>query len=490
MKGMMSMAKYFVYMLRCADGTLYTGISTDVERRLDEHNRKTASKYTRVRLPVELVFQEEAQNRSEALKREAAIKKLTKKQKLSLIATCLCLLLVWSGCATRTALPKHVAKQARPMPAHAFLATKAPYPEPSGSRQEEPPKNCSPVHIEGLFRHGSRYPTKSTTIENAASALKEAKAAGNLSKEYEEALERMERILPTLKLGELTEQGTRDHFALGKRMGVNYAALFRNNLRVLSFATHKQRTRDSREYFLKGLDSVQPMQSKLEDGDPRVLRYFDYCKSYIDYKPSIAERIAPDKTKVTDIKHGFYSLCQLDYNLGREKSGLYFCSLLTKAEQRTLGEIANTETYYKLGPPADAGMSCAAIEPMFARMQSVVRGEKLPAADLAFAHAETVVPVSVFFEIFEPQIGQWFASEVGPMAANIQFVTYMCSNQDKRSYKVKLLYNERERHFNIPQCKNSYYCDWELVKGYYEKRKQELGMKSCSRADFDAHCNS
>lgn len=473
------MAKYFVYILRCADGTLYTGISTDVERRLDEHNRKVASKYTRVRLPVELVFQEESETRSDALKRESAIKKLTKKQKLSLIATCVCMLVVWSGCATRTALPKRVSTQTSAAPANAFLATKAPYPVPSGSRQEEPPANCAPVHVEGLLRHGSRYPTKSTTIENAARMVTD-----------KEVRERIEKVLPTLKLGELTQYGGQEHFALGRRMGRNFSALFQSNKSVVSLATHKQRTRDSRENFLKGLESILPMQSTLADGDPRVLRYFEYCKSYINYKASLADQFSDEKQKANAITHGLYNLCQLDYNLGREKSGLYFCSLLTKAEQKWFGEKSNTETYYKLGPAADPGMSCASIEPMFARIESVVRGESLPAANLAFAHAETVVPVSVFFELFDPAPERWFAAEVGPMAANIQFVTYQCSSGGKRSYKIKLLYNERERHFNVPQCQNSYYCDWEFVKGYYEKRKQELGMKSCSQADFDAHCNS
>lgn len=75
-----------MYMLKCADGTLYTGITTDTARRLDEHNDSTkGASYTRSRRPVTLVYQEELASRSEALKREYALKNLTRIQKLALL---------------------------------------------------------------------------------------------------------------------------------------------------------------------------------------------------------------------------------------------------------------------------------------------------------------------------------------------------------------------------------------------------------------------
>ena len=77
---------WFVYILRCADNSLYTGITTDVERRIGEHNgnNKTGSKYTRVKRPVILVYKEQAPTRSEALKREKIIKRMSHKQKEAL----------------------------------------------------------------------------------------------------------------------------------------------------------------------------------------------------------------------------------------------------------------------------------------------------------------------------------------------------------------------------------------------------------------------
>ncbi|WP_432472499.1 GIY-YIG nuclease family protein [Amphritea sp. HPY] len=80
-------SSWCVYILRCADQTLYTGVTTDPDRRLKEHNEsdRLGAKYTRVRRPVELVYQEPRDNRSLACQREAAIKKLSRKAKLELI---------------------------------------------------------------------------------------------------------------------------------------------------------------------------------------------------------------------------------------------------------------------------------------------------------------------------------------------------------------------------------------------------------------------
>ena len=76
---------WFVYMLRCRDGSLYTGYTDDVQRRLETHQSGKGAKYTRSRLPVALAYQEELPDKSSALRREAAIKRLTRQEKLQLI---------------------------------------------------------------------------------------------------------------------------------------------------------------------------------------------------------------------------------------------------------------------------------------------------------------------------------------------------------------------------------------------------------------------
>ncbi|MBL4710954.1 MAG: GIY-YIG nuclease family protein [Gammaproteobacteria bacterium] len=83
----MSKKSWFVYILRCADNSLYTGITIDVNKRLNEHNGidKNGAKYTQARRPVKLVHQETTASRSEACKREYEIKSLNKEQKEMLI---------------------------------------------------------------------------------------------------------------------------------------------------------------------------------------------------------------------------------------------------------------------------------------------------------------------------------------------------------------------------------------------------------------------
>jgi predicted GIY-YIG superfamily endonuclease len=82
------MAEAWVYMLRCADGSLYTGWSTDVSRRLARHRAGTASRYTASRLPVELALALPMADRTAARREEARIKRLDRTSKLALIAGC------------------------------------------------------------------------------------------------------------------------------------------------------------------------------------------------------------------------------------------------------------------------------------------------------------------------------------------------------------------------------------------------------------------
>lgn len=76
---------HYVYVLECADGSLYTGYTTDLERRIGEHNDGTGAKYTRGRTPVKLVYTERFESRSAAMSREYAIKRLSRAEKEALV---------------------------------------------------------------------------------------------------------------------------------------------------------------------------------------------------------------------------------------------------------------------------------------------------------------------------------------------------------------------------------------------------------------------
>ena len=76
---------HYIYIVKCSDGSLYTGYTTDLDRRMKEHNSNTGAKYTRGRTPVSLMYYEEFNSRSEATKRESNIKKLKREEKILLI---------------------------------------------------------------------------------------------------------------------------------------------------------------------------------------------------------------------------------------------------------------------------------------------------------------------------------------------------------------------------------------------------------------------
>ncbi|MGM9550492.1 MAG: GIY-YIG nuclease family protein [Faecousia sp.] len=77
---------WYLYILQCGDGSLYTGITTDVEKRLEAHRSGKGAKYTRGRVPLELKYRESCGTHSDALKRELEVKRLSREEKLTLIA--------------------------------------------------------------------------------------------------------------------------------------------------------------------------------------------------------------------------------------------------------------------------------------------------------------------------------------------------------------------------------------------------------------------
>lgn len=76
---------FYVYILKCADGTLYCGYTNDLEKRLNAHNSGSGAKYTKSRLPVEMLYHEDFSCKADAMRREYAIKRLTRGEKLALI---------------------------------------------------------------------------------------------------------------------------------------------------------------------------------------------------------------------------------------------------------------------------------------------------------------------------------------------------------------------------------------------------------------------
>ncbi|MGL4344396.1 MAG: GIY-YIG nuclease family protein [Cellulosilyticaceae bacterium] len=81
---------HYVYIVECQDKTYYTGYTCDIEKRIKAHNEGKGAKYTRARLPVQLIYKEQFEDKREAMRREYAIKQLTRKQKIQLIKEGVC----------------------------------------------------------------------------------------------------------------------------------------------------------------------------------------------------------------------------------------------------------------------------------------------------------------------------------------------------------------------------------------------------------------
>jgi putative endonuclease len=150
------------YLLECADGTLYTGISNDLPRRLGQHGRGVASKYTRTRLPVRLRWIERQPDRSAALSREAEIKRLPRARKLRLVRRAVPRRLPggpgWCRLPRmekKKTAPKKTAKKAV---AKKPAARKASAPKPAAKASSRKPAAYTPKPVEGIGWAPFRYP--------------------------------------------------------------------------------------------------------------------------------------------------------------------------------------------------------------------------------------------------------------------------------------------------------------------------------------------
>jgi putative endonuclease len=150
------------YLLECADGTLYTGISNDLPRRLGQHGRGVASKYTRTRLPVRLRYAERHPTRASALRREAAIKRLPRSRKVALGRR-------WEPgrlpggqgwCRLPRMAKKKTAQQkgAKKAVAKKPAAKKAPARKPAAKASSRKPAAYTPQAVEGIGWAPFRYP--------------------------------------------------------------------------------------------------------------------------------------------------------------------------------------------------------------------------------------------------------------------------------------------------------------------------------------------
>jgi hypothetical protein len=182
----------------------------------------------------------------------------------------------------------------------------------------------------------------------------------------------------------------------------------------------------------------------------------------------------------------FYHLCQLDANLDKDNAKQRFCSLFAQIDEiEPFNWEEDAKNYFIRGPAGvDNGISqaiaCLLLADFIATTDLASKAlDTAPIANLRFAHAETIMPFLVHLGLYRKdsiddllrrkEQRTFRTSVMSPMAANVQWVLYECPDQQ---YRVRMRHNEQDIAFPIPECNNRSTCEWEIVKGYYERDKR------------------
>lgn len=374
------------------------------------------------------------------------------------------------------------------------------------------PEGFTPFYINHLGRHGARYLSSSKSIDKILNELTEASERKELTPLGEELLKDVLQLKNSEeeKYGLLSQIGKDMEFGIGKRMYKNYPQVFKKNREILAEATYVKRTQESMNEFLKTFKeniSEDNVKTKINEKVDPILRFFDLNLEYIEFKENgdwktmlnsfqnrskiyleITNRIfkskdmlsAKNSLKFTTDLYGLYTN---QYDIG-ENVGLskYF----TQEELKYFWANKNLSMYLEKGPssvgqnlPMD--ISFALLEDFLSTSENAIKNENI-AANLRFAHAETVVPFASLLKIdfASKQTNDlnnveniWKDYEVSPMGANIQWVFY---KNEKNDILVKMLYNEKEINFPIESNMKPYY-KWNDVRKYYEKVINDLKIK-------------
>lgn len=374
------------------------------------------------------------------------------------------------------------------------------------------PEGFTPFYINHLGRHGARYLSSSKSIDKILNKLVEASERKELTSLGKELLKDVLQLkdFEERKYGLLSQIGKDMEFGIGKRMYKNYPQIFKENREVLAEATYVKRTQQSMDEFLKTFKeniSEDNIKTKINGKIDPILRFFDLNLEYIEFKENgdwktllnsfqqrskiyieITNRIfknkdmlsAKDSLKFTTDLYGLYTN---QYDIGENvELSKYF----TQEELKYFWANKNLSMYLEKGPssvgqnlPMD--ISFALLENFLSTSENAIKNENI-AANLRFAHAETVIPFASLLKIdfASKQTNDlnnveniWKDYKVSPMGVNIQWVFY---KNEKNDVLVKMLYNEKEINFPIESNMKPYY-KWDDIKKYYEKVINDLKIK-------------
>lgn len=419
------------------------------------------------------------------------------------------------------------------------VATKSAY-APWQTAYINPPESCTPIHMNLVSRHGSRYASDGDDVIFMKQIMREA---GELHLwKVPEAVDWFDDFVDG-KWGQLAESGELEMKELGGRMAHNFKNLFHFGDDLITVhATEKLRCQQSADAFLSGLplnsSRVKRNYETCGKGDSppwshTQLRFFDDCVSYQNYKtggtwskeldtfrskgfnqtdiskifekmfgrePHVAsarERWLSLRARSTEILDSVYALCQTQASVSHTAS--QWCSLFTADNLKTISRLEYCEdlsSFYQKGSVQPHELACPLMLDLHDTIEMVVnesyRGshglQDRYAAALRFAHAETLMPLLVLLEPFNgsslsPPTAQNY-DRSGRRTWRTQKLFPMAANlqmilyqcSSAPKYRVKTLVNEGEVTLNA--CQGELFCDWTTVKAM-------LQNTSCTAESFN-----
>lgn len=371
--------------------------------------------------------------------------------------------------------------------------------------------NCTLEGLNILFRHGSRYPTIKLIQEmtKLIAKLKKNRAVvfrlPFLKQYLNPFAEKKEALLSPL--------GKTEMLQLGQRFAKRFHTILAGNLDNINFTvTSLARTRSSYRYFYSGLKKTLKSNTAKPDAhvDNKRLRFFDTCKKYkqIQHNKKVRKetKMFSEGNEITNVvkkvrnRLGFSKVTLDEVKLMQQycafEIGVHYhshwCQLFDVDDLKTIDYMYDIQSYHEWGYAYHINwqQSCPFTSHMFDTFDKVVQtaapSNRVPKVDIAFGHAETILPVLTAFGLFKDSrtllannfaqntYRKFHGAEISPFAANIAVGLYRCSAEN---YVTKFFVNEVAVH--IPACGHTI-CSFLDVMNYYSR------LAYCN---FDHICN-
>ncbi|MBZ5486814.1 histidine-type phosphatase [Halomonas aquamarina] len=408
------------------------------------------------------------------------------------------------------------------------------------------PPGYRPTLVQFVGRHGSRHLSSAKYDKTLFELLSIAEERGQLTEAGRTLKQEIAQLIAVQEdvYGELSILGGEELHAIGERLAERFPEIFEKGRPIIAHATYKDRTPQSRDHFLSGLQSAlgeatPPIDARqYAKGRDPYLRPYDLASRYRDYKSSgewqavidayLDQRSETDafardiigqfiddelfaelergelaledaKGRValatpTDAANNLYQLYIISPNIEREGEfdfGRYF----SEEQLAWYEDLDLMETFYAKGPSlTSSNLPREIAAPMVKELitsTDEALAQKSASGIFNFSHAELIMPLAAYLEIEGADESQddpaqvsatWNGKAITAMAANIQWVLYQNDGGDDTL--VKMLHNEREIAFPLPTEHYPYY-DWESVKTYYADKVNQSGIALDNTLDDD-----